>query len=68
MRKARSRAWTSSLSATCRFQDLVRVLPEREAARAYRLVTHADTRGLGRIRAVTEHLAQVVARDRASFP
>jgi len=50
-----------------RFKDLVRVLPERAAARAYWLVTHEDTRGLGRIKAVTEHLAQAVARDRASF-
>jgi DNA-binding transcriptional LysR family regulator len=50
-----------------RFKDLVRVLPERCAARAYWLVTHEDTRGLGRIRAVAEHLAKAVARDRAMF-
>ena len=50
-----------------RFKDLVRVLPERSATRSYWLVTHEDTRGLGRIRAVAEHLAKAVARDRAMF-
>jgi DNA-binding transcriptional LysR family regulator len=50
-----------------RFKDLVPVLPERSAARAYWLVTHEDTRGLGRIRAVSEHLAEAVGRDRAIF-
>ena len=44
-----------------RFTDLVPVLPERRATRAYWLVTHEDTRGLGRIRAVAEHLAESVA-------
>jgi len=50
-----------------RFKDLVRVLPERSATRSYWLVTHEDTRGLGRIRAVAEHLAKAVARDRGMF-
>ena len=50
-----------------RFKDLKRVLPERRATRAYWLVTHEDTRGLGRIRAVAEHLAKAVTRDRAMF-
>jgi DNA-binding transcriptional LysR family regulator len=50
-----------------RFKDLVRVLPERRATRAYWLVTHEDTRGLGRIRAVAEHLAKAVAGDRGIF-
>ena len=50
-----------------RFRDLVPVLPERQATRAYWLVTHEDTRGLGRIRAVSEHLAEAVQRDRAIF-
>ncbi len=50
-----------------RFNDLVRVLPERTAMRAYWLVTHEDTRGLGRIRALAEHLAEAVARDRGMF-
>jgi DNA-binding transcriptional LysR family regulator len=50
-----------------RFKDLVRVLPERRATRAYWLVTHEDTRNLGRIRAVADHLAKAVARDRAVF-
>jgi hypothetical protein len=35
--------------------------------RAYWLVTHEDTRGLGRIRALAEHLAKAVAHDRAMF-
>jgi DNA-binding transcriptional LysR family regulator len=50
-----------------RFKDLIRVLPERRATRAYWLVTHEDTRGLGRIRAVADHLAKAVARDRGIF-
>lgn len=50
-----------------RFKDLVRVLPERSASRAYWLVTHVDTRGLGRIRALAEHLAKAVAGDRGMF-
>ncbi len=50
-----------------RFKDLVPVLPERRAQRSYWLVTHEDTRGLGRIRAVAEHLAESVARDRGMF-
>ena len=50
-----------------RFKDLKRVLPERRATRAYWLVTHEDTRGLGRIRAVAEHLAKAVTRDRSIF-
>jgi DNA-binding transcriptional LysR family regulator len=50
-----------------RFTDLVRVLPERRATRAYWLVTHEDTRGLGRIRAVADHLAEAVEKDRATF-
>jgi len=50
-----------------RFADLRRVLPERRATRSYWLVTHADTRGLGRIRAVCEHLKASVTRDRAMF-
>ena len=50
-----------------RFKDLVPVLRERSATRAYWLVTHEDTRGLGRVRAVAEHLAKSVARDRGCF-
>jgi DNA-binding transcriptional LysR family regulator len=50
-----------------RFKDLIRVLPERSATRSYWLVTHEDTRGLGRIRAVAEHLAKAVARDKGMF-
>jgi DNA-binding transcriptional LysR family regulator len=50
-----------------RFNDLVRILPDRRATRAYWLVTHEDTRGLGRIRAVAEYLAKAVARDRGIF-
>src|SRR5271169_3733274 len=50
-----------------RFADLVRVLPERRAPRAYWIVTHQDTRGLGRVRAVHVHLVASVERDRAMF-
>src|SRR5579863_4001910 len=50
-----------------RFRDLVRVLPERRATRAYWLVTHEDTRGLGRVRALSEFLAESVGRDRRLF-
>jgi DNA-binding transcriptional LysR family regulator len=50
-----------------RFKDLRRVLPERRATRSYWIVTHEDTRGLGRIRAVHDHLVQCVARDRGTF-
>ena len=50
-----------------RFKDLIRVLPERRATRAYWLVTHEDTRGLGRIRAVADHLTKAVTRDRLTF-
>jgi len=50
-----------------RFPDLVRVLPERRATRAYWIVTHEDTRGLGRIRAAHEHIVACVERDRGAF-
>ncbi len=50
-----------------RFADLVRVLPERRAIRAYWIVTHEDTRGLGRIRAAHEHMVAAVERDRGIF-
>src|SRR5277367_1213819 len=50
-----------------RFDDLVRVLPERRATRSYWIVTHQDTRGLGRIRAVHDHLVASVERDRGMF-
>jgi DNA-binding transcriptional LysR family regulator len=50
-----------------RFNDLVRILPERRATRGYWIVTHQDTRGLGRIRAVHEHLVASVQRDRGMF-
>jgi DNA-binding transcriptional LysR family regulator len=50
-----------------RFTDLRRVLPERRATRSYWIVTHEDTRGLGRIRAVHDHLVQCVTRDRGTF-
>jgi DNA-binding transcriptional LysR family regulator len=50
-----------------RFADLKPVLPGRRAKRTYWLVTHQDTSGLGRIRAVCEHLIACVTRDRAMF-
>ena len=50
-----------------RFADLRHVLPERAAARAYWIVTHEDTRGLGRIRAAHDHIVAAVQRDRGIF-
>jgi DNA-binding transcriptional LysR family regulator len=50
-----------------RFKDLTRVLPERRAMRGYWIVTHEDTRDLGRIRAVHDHLVAAVERDRGVF-
>jgi DNA-binding transcriptional LysR family regulator len=50
-----------------RFADIVRVRPERRAVRGYWIVTHEDTRGLGRIRAVHDHLVAAVERDRGAF-
>ncbi len=50
-----------------RFPDLVRVLPERRARRAYWIVTHEDTRGLGRIRAAHDHIIASIERDRGMF-
>jgi DNA-binding transcriptional LysR family regulator len=50
-----------------RFPDLRRVLPHRSAARSYWIVTHEDTRGLGRIRAAHAHFVAAVERDRGVF-
>ena len=47
--------------------DLVRVMPERRAQRAYWIVEHEDVRGLGRVRAVHDHIAASVAADRRTF-
>ena len=53
--------------AAARHPDLVRILPERRALRSYWMVEHEDTRGLGRIRAVHDHLVAITDRDRALF-
>ena len=50
-----------------RHPDLVRVLPDRRAQRAYWIVEHEDTRGIGRIRAVHDLLVDAVQQDRAIF-
>ena len=50
-----------------RHRDLVRVLPDNHASRAYWLVEHEDTRGIGRIRAVHDFLVAAVDQDRAEF-
>ena len=50
-----------------RHPDLRAVLPERQAARAYWIVEHEDTRGLGRIRAVHDFIVEAVQADRAGF-
>jgi DNA-binding transcriptional LysR family regulator len=53
--------------AARRHADLIAVLPERTAIRAYWIVEHEDTRGIGRIRAVHDHLVRSVEADRAMF-
>lgn len=50
-----------------RHPDLARVLPWAAACRAYWLVEHEDTRGIGRIRAVHDFIVEAVERDRAEF-
>lgn len=50
-----------------RHPDLTRVLPDRRASRAYWVVEHEDVRGLGRVRAVHEHLTASIRADRAMF-
>jgi DNA-binding transcriptional LysR family regulator len=50
-----------------RHPELTRVLPERRARRAYWIVEHEDTRGIGRIRAVHDFLVDAVERDRGMF-
>ncbi len=47
--------------------ELVRVLPERQARRSYWIVVHEDVRGLGRIRAVHDHLVESIAAERGMF-
>ncbi len=46
---------------------LVRVLPERRARRIYWIVEHEDVRGLGRVRAVHDHIVAAVEGDRRMF-
>jgi hypothetical protein len=43
------------------------VLPERRATRSYFIVTHEDTRRLGRILAAHDHLVARVERDKKMF-
>ncbi len=50
-----------------RHPELVRVLPERSVQRAYWIVEHEDVRGLGRVRAVHDHVVASVAADRRLF-
>lgn len=50
-----------------RHPELVPVLPERQATRAYWIVEHEDTRGLGRIRAVHDFIVQAIEADRSRF-
>lgn len=47
--------------------DLVPVLPERRAHRGYFIVVHEDLRGLGRIRAVVDHIVAEAQAKRAMF-
>lgn len=50
-----------------RHSELQPVLPVRQATRAYYIVEHEDTRGLGRIRAVHDFIVASVAADRGLF-
>ena len=50
-----------------RHADLVAVLPERQATRAYWIVEHEDLRGLGRVRAVHDFIVDSIERDRSLF-
>lgn len=47
--------------------DIMRVLPLRRATRSYWLIIHEDMRGLGRIKAVYEHLVAKIETDRHIF-
>lgn len=50
-----------------RHPGLVRLLPDSGATRAYWLVEHEDTRGIGRIRAVHDFIVEAVEHDRPQF-
>lgn len=50
-----------------RHPELVPVLPDRQTSRAYWIVEHEDTRGLGRIRAVHDFIVASVEADRMLF-
>ncbi|MBB3951655.1 LysR family transcriptional regulator [Aureimonas jatrophae] len=47
--------------------ELVPVLPAHEVRRSYWLVTHEDARGVARVRAVADFIAELVERERAIF-
>jgi DNA-binding transcriptional LysR family regulator len=47
--------------------DVVPVLPERRAQRAYWLSMHEDVRAVARIRAVVEHVARAAEERRGRF-
>ncbi len=47
--------------------DLVHVLPARRAIRSYWIVIHEDMRGLGRIKAVCDHLVDKIEQDSHIF-
>jgi hypothetical protein len=55
------------LRRRCRPLLCIRLSCAAIGARTYWIVTHQDTCGLGRIRAVCEHLVASVTRDRAMF-
>jgi DNA-binding transcriptional LysR family regulator len=50
-----------------RHDDLVRLLPQRRATRAYWIVEHEDVRDFGRVRAVHDHIVDSVSGDRRIF-
>ncbi len=47
--------------------ELVRVLPERQARRTYWVVEHEDVRDLGRVRSVHDHIVACVSADLQRF-
>ncbi len=50
-----------------RFDDLVRIAPERRIVRAYWIVTHDDVRDFARVRLVHDHIVSLTQRQQRDF-
>lgn len=50
-----------------RFDDLVRIAPERRIVRAYWIVTHDDVRDFARVRLVHDHIVSLTQRLQREF-